>query len=181
MGASHSKVKIEDIRKHFLTHRNLGEDLGKIVILEAEQLIIHAQVGIRSEVIGEYVLANILYELQRWLQPPVPAHTLQELEDAGLSYEEIFNGPRPKSGFLRTGDLKALQKSFNVSDIREIIGKVEGVESVGPLQVWKDGDQIIGRWYFGWPDEASGAFELSLKSARAPAEQDRRTGVRSFK
>lgn len=45
----------------------------------------------------------------------------------------------------------------------------------------QDGDQIIGRWYFGWPDEASGAFELSLKSARAPAEQDRRAGVRSFK
>ncbi len=44
-----------------------------------------------------------------------------------------------------------------------------------------EGDQILGRWFFGWPDEVSGAFELSLKSARAPVEQDRRTDVRSFK
>lgn len=27
------------------------------------------------------------------------------------------------------------------------------------------GQQIIGRWYFGWPDEATGRFEMTLKSA----------------
>lgn len=27
------------------------------------------------------------------------------------------------------------------------------------------GQHIIGRWYFGWPDEASGRFEMKLKSA----------------
>ena len=43
------------------------------------------------------------------------------------------------------------------------------------------GDQIMGRWYFGWPDEASGAFELSLKSARATVEQSQRAGIRSIK
>ena len=45
----------------------------------------------------------------------------------------------------------------------------------------QDGDQIIGRWYFGWPDEASGAFELTLKNARVTAEQDRRTGIHTLK
>ena len=27
------------------------------------------------------------------------------------------------------------------------------------------GQRILGRWYFGWPDEMSGRFEMTLKSA----------------
>lgn len=29
------------------------------------------------------------------------------------------------------------------------------------------GQQILGRWYFGWPDETSGRFELTLKGTQA--------------
>jgi len=29
------------------------------------------------------------------------------------------------------------------------------------------GQHILGRWYFGWPDETSGRFEMSLKSTQS--------------
>ncbi|MEO1554020.1 MAG: hypothetical protein AAFR82_08790 [Pseudomonadota bacterium] len=37
------------------------------------------------------------------------------------------------------------------------------------------GQRILGRWYFGWPDEVSGRFEMTLKSAsntKADVQQD---------
>ena len=43
------------------------------------------------------------------------------------------------------------------------------------------GQQIIGRWYFGWPDEASGRFSMSLKSARKDKVLGAPTPARSLK
>ena len=35
------------------------------------------------------------------------------------------------------------------------------------------GQHILGRWYFGWPDEVSGRFEMSFKSASTAPSVDR--------
>jgi len=32
------------------------------------------------------------------------------------------------------------------------------------------GRKIIGRWYYGWPDEISGRFEMTRKSLDKPAD-----------
>lgn len=31
----------------------------------------------------------------------------------------------------------------------------------------KDGRKVVGKWYFGWPDEQSGAFEMKRDAADA--------------
>ena len=43
------------------------------------------------------------------------------------------------------------------------------------------GQKIIGRWYFGWPDEASGRFSMSLKSASRAHEMDITSPAQSAK
>lgn len=43
------------------------------------------------------------------------------------------------------------------------------------------GRRIIGRWYFGWPDEASGRFSMSLKSASSVKMIDTTAPARSLK
>lgn len=41
------------------------------------------------------------------------------------------------------------------------------------------GRQILGRWYFGWPDEVSGRFSMELKTAgkNTPAKISTRTNT----
>lgn len=33
------------------------------------------------------------------------------------------------------------------------------------------GCKIVGRWYFGWPDEVTGTFEMTRKTQEASAQQ----------
>ncbi len=43
------------------------------------------------------------------------------------------------------------------------------------------GQKILGRWYFGWPDEASGRFVMSLKSATKDKTPSLLNSARSLK
>jgi len=43
------------------------------------------------------------------------------------------------------------------------------------------GQKILGRWYFGWPDERSGRFENTLKSATVAPGTDAPLWARSIK
>lgn len=40
---------------------------------------------------------------------------------------------------------------------------------------------ILGRWYFGWPDEVSGRFEMTLKSASQTGQNVHTTSAQSIK
>lgn len=43
------------------------------------------------------------------------------------------------------------------------------------------GSKILGRWYFGWPDECSGRFEMTLKSAQVAESAEAPSWARSTK
>ena len=43
------------------------------------------------------------------------------------------------------------------------------------------GSKILGRWYFGWPDESSGRFEMTLKSAQVAESTEAPSWARSAK
>ena len=43
------------------------------------------------------------------------------------------------------------------------------------------GSKILGRWYFGWPDESSGRFEMTLKSAQVAESTEAPSWARSTK
>lgn len=38
-------------------------------------------------------------------------------------------------------------------------------------KITDNGHRIVGRWYFSWPDEISGTFEMSRQIAKAKADQ----------
>ncbi|MEL6861763.1 MAG: hypothetical protein AAGL11_07985 [Pseudomonadota bacterium] len=38
-------------------------------------------------------------------------------------------------------------------------------------EIMDDGNRIVGRWYFGWPDEITGTFEMSRDGVRETSQQ----------
>ncbi len=124
--------------------RNLCEDIEKIEILQANKIRIETQIEIDTAAMGEEVLANIIFKLQHFINPSVNRYSLQQLLDEGLTYSEIFEGPKPKNGFIKDEDLKPLTSEIYISRLSKIILSIPGVISVSNIVVFKDDEKVRG-------------------------------------
>lgn len=125
-------------------NRNLCEDIERIEILQANKIKLTATIEIDAAFMGEEILANAIYKLQHFINPSVRRNSLEELLEEGLSYNQIFDGPVPKNGFIRDEDLKPLTTEIYVSRLSKIIQGIPGVMSVTNLVVIKDDTKIQG-------------------------------------
>lgn len=98
------------------------------------------------------VAAQIRFQVQRYLAPPVPCHSLAAMlakthpDGSPYSVAEIFEGPRLDNGFIDDVELDAaeLRTEIRLSDIISIIMDIPGVRAVrdivvNPLQQNKAG------------------------------------------
>ena len=46
-------------------------------------------------------------------------------------------------------------------------------------EIVDDGSRIVGKWYFGWPDELSGTFELNREMIRSESADVQREASKS--
>lgn len=136
-----------EVHQLLMSHRNLCEDLHEIVVLNIEHLSISAEISIKGDAFGEKVMASILHTVEQKLNPGIRYYSREELEAEGYASEDVFDGPAPLHGFIKTDDLRPLPENTHVSALREAIAKVEGVKTVDKLVVRKNGhrqdDEII--------------------------------------
>lgn len=128
----------------FAAHRNLAEDVSMVEVLAAEQLQVQADVDIDTEEMGEAILARLLLLLENHINPPIPLYSLDELLEEGYTIEQIFSGPPAKNGFIKKEDLGALNRSFYVSKIIELINGLPGVKRVSNFYVTVNGLEVEG-------------------------------------
>ena len=141
-------------------HRNLDEDYCRIKGVNVEDVAVCADVEVAPDADLERVQAQIWFEIEQYFNPPVPFYTLQELKDAGVPVEDIFNGPALNNGFIKTKELQAAQLKIvlRTSDIINRLMDIEGVVAVNNLLLSKydaEGNVISGaadpRWENGHP------------------------------
>lgn len=132
---------LNEIRSLFSKTRNLGEDIYEIKILEELPISVHADIETDGIHELELILAQIYFEIEQLLAPEIQFYSLNELRNKGLDYNEIFNGPRLKHGFILTEDLIPQQTTVVVSDIVRSIIQIEGVISVKQLYIKADGQE----------------------------------------
>jgi len=133
---------VNEVFELLAANRNLGEDFEKPKILESKKIVIQANVQIQSDLIGEVILANILLKLSELLNPTISFFTMEELVQMGYAYEEIFQGPLPKNGFITDKDLEKsdigqINKLYR-SKIVQSITQVDGVMAVMNMDVLVD-------------------------------------------
>jgi hypothetical protein len=120
-----------------LDHRNLCEDFLQVKSLETEEIAICADIEIKADADVDRVMADILFQLDEFISPPVNFYTIEQLLDEGLKPDDIFNGPALDHGFIKEEELDlAVPKTvIHTSDLINIIMDVEGVVAVKMLQV----------------------------------------------
>lgn len=132
------------VRNLLMSNRNLGEDLETIQILRTEPLVIEADIHLSPEADGEHALARILDVLTDLLSPPIQKYQQEDLLREGMGVSHVFDGPLPTKGFIRNEDLRSPLTSLNISNIREAVGRIEGVQYVAQMTVRKNGERIHG-------------------------------------
>ena len=162
-------------------HRNLDEDFGRIKCVGLEDIGVCADVEVSNDADIDKVQAQIWFEIEKYLNPPVPFYSLREMMDAGVAVEDIFNGPELENGFIKAADLAnaGLKKVLRTSDIVNILMEIEGVVAVNNMLLGKfddEGNMVKGsadpKWIDGLPDfdpeKTSASWLLYLKPQHLP-------------
>jgi hypothetical protein len=137
------KVK-NKVRNLLNDSRNLCEDIDSIEVLQANKIKLTATVEIDTAFMGEEILAQVMFELDAFINPSIKRYTLKQLLDEGKTYSEIFDGAAPKNGFIKDTDLKPLTTEIYTSRLSKIIIGIEGVLGVSDMVIFKDDVKVQG-------------------------------------
>lgn len=131
---SNTRIKILE-RYH--ANRNLCEDLVDIKEIETQSIAVCARIGVTNKADEELVHAKVLRSINNYLSPEVHFYSLKQMLDKGYTTDQIFDGPLLDNGFIDTEELKnsQLRKEVRLSDIINVIMKVEGVQEIKEISI----------------------------------------------
>lgn len=139
--AEQRQAVIDEAMQLLQANRNLCEDFVSIAGIEIQKYALCADIALTSDADQDEVAAQIFFQVDRYLAPPVHHHSLAEMlarphaEGRPRTADEIFDGPLLQHGFIDNDDLAAseLRSEIRLSDIIHIIMDIPGVQSVGEI------------------------------------------------
>ncbi len=132
-----------DVLELLRANRNLCEDFVAVEGVETQLYSLCAELELTPGADPIEVAAQIRFQVDRYLAPPICNYRLAEMldkrhEDGGAyTVEEIFDGPRLKNGFLDTEEVARaeLRTEVRLSDIISVIMDITGVLAVRDIVV----------------------------------------------
>ena len=136
----------ETVRATYHANRNLCEDLIHIEEVETYPVKVCAQIELLPEADEEKVHAIILHAIDEYLSPSLRFYSLKALLEKGYTTDEIFNGPLLEHGFIDNQELLAteLKKEVRLSDLIDLIQKIEGVDVIRDITIDHCNDKSDG-------------------------------------
>lgn len=116
-------------------NRNLCEDIRSIVILEEKELDLEATIDLNTDASAEQVLAKLIHELEHFLTPKIVFYSFEEMLAAGADINVLLDGPEPVRGYIDTANLPPLPTAVYVSQIRDLIAAIDGVQNIDRIRV----------------------------------------------
>jgi hypothetical protein len=124
-------------------HRNLGEDVGEISIVEDKGYQLLADIELDDNVSPESVLAMIYHVSQQWLMGELVIESYEEQIKQGKSLETILTGPRTLHGHFQIRDSQIRDSQIRgrqtgqacrtLSSLYSKIRSIEGIEVINHL------------------------------------------------
>lgn len=138
----------QEARRVMQANRNLCEDFVVFRRVETQSFILCGELELHAAADQARVQAELLHAVQQYLAPPVPTHTLAEMEQrrrqdgSPLTVEDIFDGPALDNGFIDDAELAraALRTDIRLSDLIGLIMAIDGVAAVRELVIQAEGE-----------------------------------------
>jgi hypothetical protein len=107
-----------------------------ITVVHFEHIALHADIYIENEQHAENVLAEIFFNLnERILNVNPNRETCFELEEKGMDYNDIFDGPQMDNGIITKKSLSDGVESISLIRIKKILATTSGVEMINNLAI----------------------------------------------
>ena len=132
-----TKAIIDNVKATLHANRNLCEDFVRFSSLKVEEIVICADIEIKTDANAESVMAEIYYQIGQFLAPDIHFYSFAEMLEKGYSTEEVFEGPRLENGFIDHAELEnsSRKKRIHVSDLINIIMDIDGVIAIKEIQI----------------------------------------------
>lgn len=130
----------EVLEKVFATlnrYRNLAEDWCDIKVVNYEPIGICMDIDVKPEADINEILAQIYFQVGRFLNPAINFYSIEELLDKGKKVDEVFEGPILEHGFIDEDELDDTQEFEFIftSDLYNIIMDIEGIIAVKKMLI----------------------------------------------
>ena len=155
--ADDEKAKVMNSAEQCLqANRNLCEDFVGFTEVATQNFLLCAELELSPDADVAEIEAEIFFQVQQYLAPPVTNYTLSEMlerkhKDGTLfTVDEIFNGPALNCGFIDDDDLTNadLRTEIRLSDVISIIMDIEGIRAVKDIVVNPEGTStpLVTKW-----------------------------------
>ena len=131
------------VSSFLMKNRPLGTDFQKVQILKKDELSIDAKLKIDSFVLGETILSEIYFQIEKILNPNIKFQDFESMRATGRSVADIFSGPIPLKGFIDSKDFTLKTNEIYISEIREVIEKIDGVLEIEEIHLFKNGIKVF--------------------------------------
>ncbi|AOW20703.1 hypothetical protein [Urechidicola croceus] len=126
---------IEKVSKFLKQLRNIGEDFETPCLLTSQNVKIKFEIYLNDHLDLELIISNILVKLFEFVYCPMQFYTLNEMQEFGYEFEEIFNGPKLNRGFIKDDELREKPSKIHIDELKKMFIKVEGVNMCRVLQL----------------------------------------------
>jgi hypothetical protein len=134
---------IQAVKQRLNANRNLCEDFVSFQEVETQLFLLCAELELAPDADVSQVKAEILFQVQQYLAPPVNNYTLSEMltrrKPDGTVYtaDEIFEGSILDCGFIDDAELDQaeLRREIRLSDVISIIMDIAGVRAVRDILI----------------------------------------------
>ncbi|BAV05989.1 hypothetical protein SAMN05421788_10663 [Filimonas lacunae] len=130
-----TKKVVNRVREVLNEVRNVGEEYETFVVLQPQEMTIHAEIVLFKKAIPEEILAQIYHRLEKALNPPFIFYTEKEMLARGYSYEQIYAGPNLKGGIVPDEELKKMTTQIDPAELIKAISGMEDVLHIRRLEI----------------------------------------------
>ena len=118
----------EKIRRLFVEHRNLCEDIRHVQVLERKLIDLQADINLQADASAEQVLADLIITVEHFLAPRPRLYSFEALQSEGMDTNQILEGPVPKYGFIKTDELLPQPPDLRQLDSLKANANFEGLD-----------------------------------------------------
>ena len=172
----------ERVRRMFVHHRPLSEDIGSIRVLRPLRTVVSATLHLDRSARPEAVMAAALFRLALAMAPEPHRAGLASVA-TGAAPDALFDGPLPVNGFLPPGELADKPSAITVTTLADDLAGVPGVLGVRGMGLWvegagvcADGNYTVDRDHYCSVDgglDGDGSLPLVLTVGGRPCVVDR--------